>query len=127
MKKVLTELDKGEKGRITKILSGIESKSGAGHRHGYRVVEPRNVKRLKNLGVQVGKDLMVIAKQPFGPIVIEIDDIQTAIGRGMAHKIYVDKYETTRLTQHFFFFTKRKPVLKEKQKISRENLCDLWL
>jgi Fe2+ transport system protein FeoA len=39
--------------------------------------------------VQVGKDLTVIAKQPFGPIVIEIDDIQTAIGRGMAHKICV--------------------------------------
>ena len=92
MKKVLTELDKGEKGKITKILSGIESSaSGAGHGHGARhgQTEPRNVKRLKNLGVQVGKDLTVIAKQPFGPIVIEIDDIQTAIGRGMAHKIYV--------------------------------------
>ena len=99
MKKLLTELDKGEKGRITEILSGIESKSGAGH--GHRVAkhlhgraEPRIAKRLKNLGVQVGKDLTVIAKQPFGPVVIEIDDIQTAIGRGMAHKIYV---ETTRL------------------------------
>ena len=97
MKKLLTDLDKGEKGRITEILSGIESKSGSGHRHGYKAAEPRNVKRLKNLGVQVGKDLTVIAKQPFGPIVIEIDNIQTAIGRGMAHKICVDKYETTRL------------------------------
>ena len=99
MKKVLTELDKGEKGRITKILSGIESSaSGVGHGHGHGArhgqTEPRIAKRLKNLGVQVGKDLTVIAKQPFGPIVIEIDDIQTAIGRGMAHKIYV---ETTRL------------------------------
>ena len=26
-----------------------------------------------------------------------------------------------------FSFKKRKPVLKEKQKISRENLCNLWL
>jgi hypothetical protein len=29
----------------------------------------------------------------------------------------------TRLAQHFFFFTKRKPVLKEK--VSRGNLCNL--
>jgi predicted nuclease of restriction endonuclease-like (RecB) superfamily len=26
-----------------------------------------------------------------------------------------------------FSFKKRKPVLKEKQKFSRENLCNLWL
>ena len=108
MIKLLTDLDKGEKGRITKILSGIESSaSSVGHGHGIAKhfdqtllkferqtetppnIEPRNVRRLKNMGVQVGKDLTVIAKQPFGPIVIEIDNIQTAIGRGMAHKIYV--------------------------------------
>jgi predicted transporter len=35
--------------------------------------------------------------------------------------------DSTRFTQHFFFLEKRKPVLKEKQKSSRENLCNLWL
>ena len=98
MKKALIELRKGEKGRITKVLSGIES--SVGHERERRAkherietspgTEPRCVRRLNNLGVRVGKDLKVIAKQPFGPIVIEIEDIQTAIGRGMAHKIYVE-------------------------------------
>ncbi len=48
------------------------------------------MRRLNKLGVRSGKDLKVVARQPFGPIVIEIGDIQTAIGRGMAHKIYVE-------------------------------------
>ena len=90
MIKLLTDLDKGEKGRIAEILSGIES--SAGHRHGIAKhfdqtflkferqaktppnTEPRNVRRLKNLGVRVGNELKVISKQPFCLIVIEIDN-----------------------------------------------------
>ena len=90
MGKLLTELDKGEKGRIAEILSGIES--SAGHRHGIAKhfdqtflkferqaktppnTEPRNVRRLKNLGVRVSNELKVISKQPFCLIVIEIDN-----------------------------------------------------
>ncbi len=45
---------------------------------------------LENLGVRIGKEIKVISKQPYGPITIEIDQHQIAIGRGMANKIYVE-------------------------------------
>ena len=64
-----------------------------------------SVYTIKNLGVRVGNELKVIAKQPFCLIVIEIDnrEITKSPFSGLSS-----------LPKHFFFFTKRKPVLKEK-------------
>ena len=81
MKKPLTDMNSGEKGRVTEILSG----------HGHSPhTESRSVLHLKHLGLQVGKELLVITRQPFGPVVIEIDETEIAIGRGMAGKICVE-------------------------------------
>ena len=74
-------MNSGEKGRVTEILSG----------HGHSPhTESRSVLHLKHLGLQVGKELLVITRQPFGPVVIEIDETEIAIGRGMAGKICVE-------------------------------------
>ena len=81
MKKPLTEVNSGERGRVTEILSG------RGHSPH---TESKSVKHLKHLGLQVGTELLVITRQPFGPVVIEIDDAEIAIGRGMAGKICVE-------------------------------------
>ncbi len=43
------------------------------------------------LGVRIGKQVKVISSHPFGgPIVVEIDNMRIAIGRGMAYRIIVE-------------------------------------
>jgi Fe2+ transport system protein FeoA len=81
MKKPLTDMNRGEKGTVSEILSG------RGHSPH---TESKSVLHLKHLGLQVGTELLVITRQPFGPVVIEIDDTEIAIGRGMAGKICVE-------------------------------------
>lgn len=81
MKKALIEMSSGEIGRVTEILSGRGQVSRT---------ESRSVLHLKHLGVAVGKELLVITKQPFGPVVIEVDEAEIAIGRGMAGNIRVE-------------------------------------
>ncbi|OQX20261.1 MAG: hypothetical protein BWK75_04975 [Candidatus Altiarchaeales archaeon A3] len=68
----LARMNEGDGGKISKIISGTNFKM-----------------RLENLGVRIGKEIKVICKQPYGPITIEIDQHQIAIGREMAGKIYV--------------------------------------
>lgn len=80
--KSLIELREGEKGRITNLVGGFGGCHGMGHGGG--------AKPLENLGIRVGKEVTVVSIQPFGPIVIEIDGHETAIGRGRASKIYVE-------------------------------------
>jgi len=49
-------------------------------------------RKLNSMGLIVGKKIRVVSRHPFtGPIVIRINNMQVAIGRGMAHKITVDK------------------------------------
>lgn len=81
MKKILADMNSGEIGRVTEILSGRGQASRT---------ESKSVLHLKHLGVTVGKELLVITRQPFGPVVIEIDETEIAIGRGMAGKICVE-------------------------------------
>ncbi len=81
MKKPLIDMNRGEIGRVSEILSGRGQRPRT---------ESRSVKHLKHLGVTIGKNLLVITRQPFGPVVIEIDEIEIAIGRGMAGKICVE-------------------------------------
>ena len=48
--------------------------------------------RLCCINIREGKYIKKIASQPLhGPIIIEIDKRQCAIGRGMAKKIFVDE------------------------------------
>lgn len=43
------------------------------------------------LGIRIGKQTKVVSSQPIGgPLVIEVDNFQVALGRGMAEKIFVE-------------------------------------
>ena len=49
-------------------------------------------RRLRSVGLQVGKIVRVVAKHHFaGPVVVEVERRQITIGRGMAHKIVVEQ------------------------------------
>jgi len=74
MEKPLTELEDGDRGRITRLEGGKEFQ--------------RNV---RSRGIREGKMLEVTTIHPIGgPIVIEIDGRETALGRGMARRIFVE-------------------------------------
>lgn len=48
-------------------------------------------RKLRILGIREQKTVKVVARQPIqGPVVIQIDNRQTTIGRGMANKIIVE-------------------------------------
>ncbi|ODS35267.1 hypothetical protein BEH94_09430 [Candidatus Altiarchaeales archaeon WOR_SM1_SCG] len=84
MEKPLTELGEGKTGIITKLSGGSGSGQGVHGRGG------GGVKQLENLGIRVGKSIKIVSIQPFGPIVVEIDNHRVGIGRGRAAKIYVE-------------------------------------
>ncbi|RLI04436.1 ferrous iron transport protein A [Candidatus Bathyarchaeota archaeon] len=47
-------------------------------------------RRLACLGIRIGKKVRKVASEPFrGPIVVEVDGAQLALGRGVAEKILV--------------------------------------
>lgn len=47
--------------------------------------------RILSLGIRIGKKIRVMSTHPMGgPLVVEIDGMMIAIGRGMAHKIIVE-------------------------------------
>ena len=48
--------------------------------------------RLNSMNIRIGKRIKKISSQPFrGPVVIDVDGRQYALGRGMAKKIIVDE------------------------------------
>lgn len=51
----------------------------------------KDIRALENLGVRIGKEFEITAKQPYGPLTIKVDEQNIAIGRGKAGKIYVEK------------------------------------
>lgn len=64
----------GQKGVITRIVGG----------HGRQ-------RHLRAIGIREGKRVRILTKQPArGPLVIEIDGSQIAIGRGMAAGVLVE-------------------------------------
>jgi ferrous iron transport protein A len=72
--KTLPELKPGESGVI------IDIQGGAGL-----------IRHVESLGIRVGKRITKISAQFWrGPQVIEVDNIQIALGFGMARKIYVE-------------------------------------
>ncbi len=61
-------------GRVTRIEGG----------HGFR-------RHLACLGIRVNKKICRVTAQPFrGPMVVEVDGKQIAMGRGMCQRIFVE-------------------------------------
>ena len=49
-------------------------------------------RKILALGIRIGKNVKIISSHRFGgPIVIELDGMRIAIGRGVANKIIVEK------------------------------------
>jgi ferrous iron transport protein A len=70
----LSELTNGKKGKIIELNGGL----------GLR-------RKLRTIGIREGKYVKLVTSQPIGgPIVIDIDGEQIAIGRGMAQKIMIE-------------------------------------
>ncbi|HOP94180.1 MAG TPA: FeoA family protein [Dictyoglomaceae bacterium] len=72
MIKSLTDLERGEKGKIISI------KGGRG-----------KIFRLAELGVNPGEEILVVQKS-MGPVIIRVKDTNIALGRGLAESIYVE-------------------------------------
>ncbi len=70
----LAQMETGQSGIIIQILGG----------HGF-------VRRLEALGVRPGKKITKISSMLLrGPVTIQVDNTQVAIGFGMANKIIVE-------------------------------------
>jgi ferrous iron transport protein A len=74
METSLLQVKSGKTVRITRLEGGI----------GFQ-------RKLASLNIRVGKTIRKITKQPLrGPVVIEIDNTEVAIGMGMAMRIFVE-------------------------------------
>ena len=77
----LTALRNGEIG----IVSSIKTSYGRGRRRGLRFV-----RRLMDMGLTPGTDVLVVKSAPFhGPLEISVKGSRLALGRGMAERIFV--------------------------------------
>ncbi len=75
MRKMLSEMEFGEEGKVIEIDEGLR-------------------KRIAGVGIRVGKKLRMATRQPIkGPVVIELDRVNTSLGFGFANKIVVDVKE----------------------------------
>ena len=73
----LTQLKEGETGEITGIQGGYGL-----------------TKRLDSLGIKVGSKIIKVSSQYMkGPIVLQVNNTQVAIGYGMARKILLEEKE----------------------------------
>ena len=53
------------------------------------------VKKLEDIGIRVGKEILKVCNQPLsGPVQLRIGSIEIAIGHGMASKINVSVIDT---------------------------------
>jgi len=78
METTLFNLESGKKATITRLEGGVEFR-----------------KKLTSLNIRVGKTIRKITTQPLhGPVVIEIDNTEAAIGINMAKKIVVVPLES---------------------------------
>ncbi len=77
METTLRNLPLGASGKITRLTGGGRFQS-----------------KLSSLNLRVGKTVTKVTDQPFaGPVVVEVDNTQVTIGRGMAEKILVEVEE----------------------------------
>ena len=74
MEMLLSELKIGKTGKIKRLADGKRFQA-----------------KMISLGVRVGKAIKVTSSHRFGgPVTVEIDNMEIAIGRGMAEKIIVE-------------------------------------
>jgi ferrous iron transport protein A len=74
MKVPLLSMKRGDRGRIARLIGG-----------------PGFQSNLRARGIREGKMIIVIQIQPWGgPVLINVEGEQVALGRGMAHNIIVD-------------------------------------
>jgi len=77
MVKTLLELGQGKRAKIVGIGEGLEFR-----------------RKLATLNVREGKELKVVACQPFGgPVCIEIDGRKSTLGMGMAGRVMVEELQ----------------------------------
>jgi len=70
----LSELKNGTHGRIIKIGGGQQA-----------------VKRLSALGIVPGKEIVKVSGMPLhGPVIVDVDRTQVALGFGLAKKVFVE-------------------------------------
>jgi len=73
----LTQLKPGQKGIV------IQIQGGAGL-----------IRRLQTMGIRPGKNIIKISAQIFrGPQIVKVDNLQVAIGFGMARRVLVEVEE----------------------------------
>lgn len=72
--KPLSELGSGREGVVTRL------EGGQGFRH-----------RVETMGIRIGKRIRVVARHPWGPIVVDIGGCQITMGRGMANKVLIEE------------------------------------
>jgi len=74
MEKSLAKLKEGQTARVLRL------EGGSTFQH-----------KLRTIGIREGKNIRIITRQLFnGPLVVEVDNRDTTIGRGMASKIIVE-------------------------------------
>ena len=72
MRKKVSEMKYGDKGIVKSIDGGLKE-------------------RIAGMGIRVGKELEMIAKQPMrGPVVVLVNGARTSLGMGIADKIEVE-------------------------------------
>ena len=75
METPLSMIDTGKRARIKFLLGGMGLQ-----------------RKIRSLGIRIGKDITIISSQPFrGPLVVEVDGMRIAMGRGMARQIIVEE------------------------------------
>jgi len=51
----------------------------------------RMLRRLTDMGLRLESVLQVISVDPFGPVIVQINNTRLALGRGVAHRIIVEE------------------------------------
>ncbi len=74
MRKKLVQLGNNEQGEISSVEGGVTAKE-----------------KLETLGIRPGKKVRKVSSQAFrGPVVINIDGRNIAMGHGLAQKVIID-------------------------------------
>lgn len=72
MIKTISEMEKGEKGKVVTIHGG-----------------KGKILRLAEMGITPGEEIILIQKS-LGPVIIKVKDINLALGKGLAESIFVE-------------------------------------
>lgn len=83
----LFELNEGEFGEIVEILDNVAHEREHGRRGRKHICQCEM--RINDLGLRVGKRVMLLQKPSRGHLLIKVDDSRIAIGRGIAERIQV--------------------------------------